>query len=101
MIEGTGSFAITKMHDIDPEFFGTGRVNATLGTLGPLVDYRGFQVGGTSTIGPPPHCIKYDQGKRPMVPAGTNNGISITVIPTGQNNGGRAIGGISVTLIAG
>ncbi len=101
VIEGTGNYAISKIDPTDPDFYGIGRVGGTLGTAGALLDHRGFQVGGTSTVGVLPTCIKYDQGKRPHIMPGTSNGVSITVIPDRANNGGRSVGGISVTLTAG
>ena len=103
--EGTASPTISRMDQADGTWPGTGRVTATLGTAGAILDQWGFTVGeigagAADPNGPAVFCRQYGLNgeKLPTSPAGATNGISVNVSAPGA--GGLAAGSISMTLIA-
>jgi hypothetical protein len=103
--EGTASPTISRMDQADGTWAGLGKVTATLGTAGAILDQWGFTVGelGAGTAdgaGPAVYCKMYGLNgeKLPTAPSGATNGISVNVSAPGA--GGLAAGSISMTLIA-
>lgn len=100
--EGTGADSVGKLDPNDGNFTGVARRTGTLGTIGPILDQWGFQVGelaaGTADVpGPAPYCRNYGLGsytKPIVVTAGVANGISVSVGAAGA--GGLAFGSISI-----
>ena len=103
--DGTASPTISRMDQADGTWPGTGRVTATLGTAGAILDQWGFTVGeigagAADTHSLPVFCRQYGLNgeKLPTAPSGATNGISVNVSAPGA--GGLAAGSISMTLIA-
>lgn len=103
--EGTGADSISKMDSGDASFPGVARRTATLGTIGATLFQTGVMIGelgagAADGAGPSPFCYDFGEhgAKLPIIPAGTSNGVSITVTASGA--GGLASGAISAELIA-
>lgn len=98
-IEGTATPAISKLDPGAASFAGTGRVTATQGTAGPILDQWGYEVSSGTSSPSFPFCKTYglNGDQLPTVAAGVNNGISVSVSAPGA--GGLAAGSISMTLI--
>ena len=97
--EGTATPAISKMDPAAGSFAGLGKVTATLGTAGAVLDQWGFQISTTSTnMGSWCKTYGLNGEQLPIIAAGVNNGVSVSVSAPGA--GGLAAGSISVTLIA-
>jgi hypothetical protein len=100
-IEGTATPAISKMDPSAANFSGLGRVTATLGTAGPILDQWGYQGGPVaSSTSQAPFCKVYglSGAQLPIVLPGVANGISVNVSAPGA--GGLASGSISITFIS-
>lgn len=102
--EATASPSMSKMDLSDGSWPGICRITSTLGTIGPLIDGQGFQIGELGAGAADPHgqvfCKWYglNEGKMPTVLSGVTNGISITVTAPGA--GALATGSITTFLIA-
>lgn len=96
---GTGNTAITSFDGVS-SYGGIARLDGTAGTLGATIEAHQVQIGiiATGAGGSIPFCKVYGtQGEQmPVVPAGVNNGISISVPSLGAGSLATSISAIII-----